>query len=92
MIDTSPIFQYNNLDFINVETLNKCEDIYSEDRNFYIIGKAALVQINVLNDIKVFCNEVNDFSCIQNNNGKCETCGKDKFYEVENANEITQNV
>ena len=74
------------------ENFDEYEYIYNESRNFNIIGKAALIQIKVLNDIKVFCNEVNDFSCIKNNKGKCETCGEGKYNEVENANEITQKL
>ena len=92
MIDSSSLFQYINEDSMTYDDLDECENIYSEDRNFNIIGKAALIQINVLNDIKVFCDEVNDFSCLKNNNEKCLTCGKVKFYNVENANEITQKL
>jgi len=92
MIDSSSLFQYINEDSMTFDDLDECENIYSEERNFNIVGKAALIQINVLNDIKVFCDEANDFSCLKNNNEKCLTCGKGKFYDVENANEITQKL
>ena len=63
---------------------------YNEQRNTNITGKVALVQINVLNDTKVFCdNEYND-TALKAENGTLITCGNKKFYEVENSNEITQ--
>ena len=55
MIESSPYYQYNTGDSISDEFLEDFEYIYSKERNYNIIGKAALVQINVLNDIKVFC-------------------------------------
>jgi len=81
---------YNNENYMANEEFDEYENIYNKDRNFNIIGKAALIQINVLNDIKVFCNEEYYSSCLKNNFEKCITCGKGKFYDVENANEITQ--
>ena len=55
-----------------------------------IIGKVSLVQINVLNDIKVFCDKIYDGTCIKSDENKCITCGKSIFYNVLNENEITQ--
>ena len=92
MIETSSYIEYNNHKETKEQFLQRYENIYSKKRNFNIIGKAALVQINVLNDIEVFCNEINDFSCLKYNNGTCRTCGEGKFYDVENANEITQKL
>ena len=49
-----------------------------------------MLQINILNDIKVFCDKKYDNSAIKENNGKYLTCGDGIFYDVMNAEEITQ--
>ena len=73
---------------------NKTEEsymkIYNERRNMNITGKVALVQINILDDINVFCDKKYDDSTIKNEYGDYLTCGEGKFYEVENGDEITQ--
>ena len=62
---------------------------YNNRRKKNIIGRAALIQINILNDTKVFCDSQYDNSCFKKDKN-CLTCGNGKFYEVENDNEITQ--
>ena len=58
-------------------------------RNRNITGKVSLVQINVLNDTKVFCDKKYDeFALIKEN--KKIACGGGTFYDVDNVNEITQ--
>ena len=74
---------------INDDDLEKYTTIYNERRNFNITGKLALVQINVLNDTKIFCDKKYDETALKLNN-KLITCGKGKFYDVKNADEITQ--
>ena len=68
----------------------KYKEIYNERRNMNITGRVALVQINVLNDTKVFCDKKYDESSIKTKEGQYLTCGESKFYDIENANEITQ--
>ena len=65
-------------------------DSYNERRNLNITGKVALVQINVQNDTKVFCDKKYDASAIKTDKDKLLTCGKGIFYDVKNDNEITQ--
>ena len=65
-------------------------EIYNNRRNLNITGKTALVQINVLNDTKVFCDEKYDNTALKNKEGKSITCGDGKFYDIMNVNEITQ--
>ena len=65
-------------------------DIYNERRNKNITGRVALVQINVLNDTRVFCDDKYSETSIKDNKGQHITCGKGQFYDIENANEITQ--
>ena len=55
-----------------------------------ITGRVALVQINVLNETKVFCDEKYNDRAIKAENGNCLTCGKGIYYDVINENEITQ--
>ena len=74
----------------NNELIEKYIEEYNERRNMNITGKVALVQINVLNDIKVFCDKKYDEFALKNNKNEYITCGGGKFYDVENANEITQ--
>ena len=69
---------------------DKYKSIYNERRNMNIIGKVSLVQINVFNDIKVFCDKIYDDTCIKSIENICITCGKGTFYNVKNENEITQ--
>ena len=64
---------------------------YNERRDTNITGRIAVVQINILNDIKVFCDKKYDEYAIKSKEGKLMACGEGKFYEVENANEITQS-
>ena len=63
---------------------------YNERRNMNITGRVALVQINVLNDTKVFCDKKYDKFAIKSKEGKLIACGEGPFYDVENMNEITQ--
>ena len=65
---------------------------YNERRNLNIIGKVSLVQINVLNDIKVFCDKKYDEFALKNENDIYIACGGEVgiFYDIDNANEITQ--
>ena len=55
-----------------------------------ITGRVALVQINVLNDTKVFCDKKYDEFALKTNKGELIACGNGKFYDVGNMNEITQ--
>ena len=55
-----------------------------------ITERVAFVQINALNDIKVFCDKKYDEFARISKEGKLIACGEGKFYEVENMNEITQ--
>ena len=55
-----------------------------------ITGRVALVQINVLNDINIFCDKKYDQYALKSKEGKLIACGEGKFYDVENVNEITQ--
>ena len=55
-----------------------------------ITGRVALLQINVLNDIKIFCDKKYDEFAIKSKEGILIACGEGKFYDVENMNEITQ--
>ena len=64
--------------------------VYNERRNKNMTGKVALVQINALNDIKVFCDDKYKDTAIKNEGGQYITCGEGKFYDIENENEITQ--
>ena len=64
--------------------------IYNERRSKNIAGKVALVQINVLNDTKVFCDDKYKDTAIISTEGQYITCGEGKFYDIENDNEITQ--
>ena len=65
-------------------------NIYNEQRYLNITGKVALVQINVLNNTKIFCDDKYNNTAIKTKEGKYLTCGDGLFYDVENANEITQ--
>ena len=69
---------------------NKYIKEYDERRNMNITGRVALVQINVLNDIKIYCDKKYDEFAIKSEEGKLIACGEGRFYEVENMNEITQ--
>ena len=69
---------------------NKYIKEYNERRNMNITGRVALIQINILNDIKVFCDKKYDKFGIKSKEGKLIACGEGKFYNVENVNEITQ--
>ena len=62
---------------------------YNERRNMNIPGKAALVPINVLEDIKVFCDKNYDEFAFKKDN-ELLACGEGIFYDVDNANEISQ--
>ena len=72
------------------EQINKFIKEYNLRRNMNITGRVALVQINVFNDIKVFCDEKYSNSSLKNKEGNYLTCGKGIFYDVYNDNEITQ--
>ena len=74
------------------ENITKEEYIeeYNQRRLMNITGRVALVQINVLNDIRVYCDNNFDESALKDENGKYLTCGQGTFYEVENEEKITQ--
>ena len=61
--------------------IKKYIKIYNERRNLDITGKLASIQINALNDIKVFCDTKYDSSSIKSYYNKLSTCGKGKFYD-----------
>ena len=63
---------------------------YNEQRNLNITGRVALVQINVLNDIRVFCDDKYKITSLKSKEGVSITCGDGKFFDIKNANEITQ--
>ena len=68
---------------------------YDQTRNTDIVGKVALLQINVLNDFKVSCDKkYNEFAIKRKNYYYYENdyiaCGGGKFYDIINDNEITQ--
>ena len=92
-----PTFEYFNnysdqmyFDVDDDELKDKYIKEYNERRNMNITGRVALVQINVLNDIKVFCDKNYDDTALKDEDGKFITCGEGKFYDVANENEITQ--
>ena len=92
-----PIFEklknYSDETFTNIgeDNLDNYTNIYNERRNLNITGKLALVQINILNDTKVFCDKKYDNTAIKSSdNNKLITCGNGKFYDVKNVDEITQ--
>ena len=64
--------------------------MYNERINTNITGKVALLQINVLNDTQIFCDDKYNATSLRNEEGEYITCGFGKFYDVDNANEITQ--
>ena len=66
-------------------------ELYDEQRNKNITGRVALVQINALNDIKVFCDDKYNETAIKTKDNIYITCGDGEFYNVENDNKITQN-
>ena len=74
----------------DISLKNKYIKEYDERRNMNITGRVALVQINVLNDIKIYCDKKYDEFAIKSEEGKLIACGEGRFYEVENMNEITQ--
>ena len=65
-------------------------EIYNDRRNLNITGRVALVQINVLNDIQVYCDDKYKETAIKTKEGKYITCGDREFYNVVNENKITQ--
>ena len=76
---------------IEEEKIDKYTKIYDERRNLNITGRVALVQINILNDTKVFCDKKYDNTAIKSiNDNRLLTCGYGLFFDVENDNEITQ--
>ena len=64
--------------------------LYNERRNTNITGRVALLQIIVLNDTQIFCDDIYNETALRNEKGEYITCGNGKFYDVDNANEITQ--
>ena len=68
----------------------KYKEIFNNRRNMNITGKIALVRINALNNIKVFCDDKYNNTSLKDKEGNNITCGIGKFYDVKNANEITQ--
>ena len=69
---------------------NKYIKEFNERRNMNITGRVALVQINVKNDLKIFCDKKYDEFAILSEEGKLLACGGGQFYDVENVNEIVQ--
>ena len=68
---------------------------YNKKRNTDILGKVALIQINVLNDFEVSCDrEYNEFAIKRkyyySYSDYYMACGGGKFYDIINDNEITQ--
>jgi len=85
------ISNYSDLfDYTMEELDEKYKEFYDEKRNINITGRVALVQINVLNDIKVFCDDSYNNNSLKSKEGMYITCGDGEFYNIENANEITQ--
>ena len=91
--------KYEVIEKISIQTFSNIYDNalkekyieeYNERRNKDITGRVALVQINVLNDTKVFCDKKYDEFALKTNEGELIACGGGKFYDVENVNEITQ--
>ena len=81
----------SNIDEVQLNYKYKNE--YDERRNMNIIGRAALVQINVLNDTKIFCDKKYDNTTLKTKKGKFINCGEGKFYEViddDGQDKITQ--
>ena len=90
--------KYEVIEKISIQTFSNIYDNaqkekyieeYNERRNKDITGRVALVQINVLNDTKVFCDKKYDKYALKTNEGKLIACGEGTFYDVENVNEIT---
>ena len=84
------IYNNNVFQYAEEEENEINETSYNKNRDLNIIGRVALIQINITNDIKVFCDKKYDNTCVKSKGGKCLTCGEGTFYDVENANEITQ--
>ena len=91
--------KYEVIEKISIQTFSNIYDNalkekyikeYNDRRNKEITGRVALVQINVLNDTKVFCDKKYDEFALKTNEGELIACGGGKFYDVENVNEITQ--
>ena len=86
-------FLWNNTWDLNPKDLDqKYIEIFNERRNKNITGRVSLVRINVLDDIKVLCDEKYDETAIKTEEGKPLACGEGKYYEVENTNEIVQKI
>ena len=87
------IFMYSDEYYWTIEEEEldqKYKDFYDEHRNINITGQASLVQINVSNDIKVFCDSKYNDTSLKSKEGINITCGDGKFFNIENAHEITQ--
>ena len=63
---------------------------YNERINTNLTGRVALLQIIVLNDTKIFCDDKYNQTSLKTKEGKYLTCGNGTYYDVENENEITQ--
>ena len=78
------ISNYSDLFEYTMEALDeKYKEFYDKKRNINITGRVALVQINVLNDIKVFCDDKYSNSSLKSKEGKYITCGDGEFYNIE---------
>ena len=85
------IYNYSDsFDYGFEEFDEKYIEFYNEQRNLNITGRVALVQINVLNDIKVFCDDKYNNTSLKSKEGISITCGDGEFFNIINANEITQ--
>ena len=59
--------------YINEKLTKEYINAYDARRNLNIIGKASLIQINILEDIQVFCNKEYNDKCLKSNDNKCLT-------------------
>ena len=66
----------------NDELREKFIEEYDERRKMNISGRVALVQINLLNNIKVFCDKKYDEFALKNGENELIACGYGKFYDV----------
>ena len=61
---------YMEWNFIDEELIEEYINAYDARRNLNIIGKASLIQINLLEDIQVFCDKEYDNKCLKLNDNK----------------------
>jgi hypothetical protein len=56
---------------------------YNERINTNLTGRVALLQIIVLNDTKIFCDDKYNQTSLKTKEGKYLTCGNGTYYDVE---------